>query len=107
MGAGMPEPSAKDHSARPALTGEWASQLASQAPIDEIEASVLAAPAPDSVAAVRALSDTDANVVPLLERLGLSSRRDLALAAAEALGGLRLGEAAAALDRLAAGASDK
>jgi len=104
----MPEPSAKDRGGGSALTSEWLSQLASGAPIDDVEASSLAAPAAESVAAVRALgTSADPAAVPLLERLGLSSRRDLALAASESLSSLRLDAAAAALDRIATGSSDK
>jgi hypothetical protein len=104
----MPEPSARDHSAGQALGGEWASRLAAGASPEELEAAVLATPAADVPQAIKALAAAGgASAVPLLDRLGLSDRRDLALAASEALGTIRAGEAAEAAERIAADSSDK
>src|SRR5437016_5835385 len=104
----MPEPGARDHSAGRALASEWADRLASGVSADDVEAAILAAPAADAIPALRALAEAHGETAaPMLERLGLSERRDLALAAAEALGTVKTNPAAEALERIAAGSPDK
>src|SRR4051812_46314339 len=104
----MSEPSARDHSAGQALGSDWATRIAAVAAAEELETEALAAPAANATQAIKALAATaGASAVPVLERLGLSQRRDLALAASEALGTIRASEAAEAAERLAAASSDK
>jgi len=104
----MSEPSAREPSAGQALATEWKDLLSKGSPLEDVESTVTSAPPADAVAAVRSIADGgELSTLSLVERLALSSRRDLALAAAESLGAVRQDEAAQALDRIATSSTDK